>query len=126
MGCGWRACFILALLLVVGVPLASLVAGVVNPRHGWCGLPFVAVAVFSLLYNWGLEVRWRFHLRKCGSREGFQYTSGIPVVGNLFAVLGATFGWGDWWATMPAVLTVALDPCGLPWFVVAMIRTRQF
>lgn len=126
MGWGWRASFLLATLLVVGVPLASLVAGVMTPRQGWCGLPFSVMAVFSVLYNRGLELRWRLHLRKYGSREGFQYVSGIPCVGNLFGLLGATLGWGDWWATVPSVLAVAIDPCGLPWFVVTMIRTRQF
>lgn len=126
MGWGWRIVFVLATLVVVSVPLASLVTGIMTPRAGMWRIPFVAVAVLPLGYNWWLAIRWWRHFRKHGSREGFVYVSGIPCIGNLFAVLGAIIGWGDWWTALPAVLVIALDPLGLPWFVLEMIRTRQF
>lgn len=129
MGWGWRVVFSAAAVVPIAVPVGSLVAAFVAPRNwflGWCGIPFAAAAVLMAGYNWGLELRWRAHLRKHGSRDGFHYVSGIPVVGNLFAVLGAAVSWGDWRAAFLALVAVVIDAGGFPWFLIAMIRTRQF
>jgi hypothetical protein len=126
MGWSGRGGFVLAAAVAVGVPTASLVAAFVAPRSGWCGVPFAAAAVLLAAFNWYLAFRPAFYRRRYGSLEGFRRTSGAPLVGNLFAFLGALLGWGDWWAAVPEVVAVSLDPGGLPWFVVTMIRTRQF
>lgn len=131
MGCGWRGGFLLATAAVVGVPLGSLAAALVAPQEGWIGFVAVGfvgagVAILFAGLNWAVALRYPIHLWRHGSREGFQYVSGVPVVGNLFGTVGATVGWGDWRVATLALLAVVVDYGGLPWFVGTMIRTRQF
>lgn len=126
LGWGWWLFTVAAALTVVGVPAVSLVASFVAPREGWYGL--LAVAGAALLGGLNAYLSWvRFPLYcwRHGSREGYRFVSGIPILGSVSGTLGTAAGWGDWRAAVLALVAAVIDPGGLPWFLIAMIRMRQ-
>ena len=71
-------------------------------------------------------IRFPLHIWRQGTREGYRFVSGIPGLGSIGSTLGAVVAWGDWRAAVLALVAVVIDTGGFSWFLIAMVRTRQF
>jgi hypothetical protein len=119
-------------LIVGSSPLLLLAASLYYGLDGhsqW--RPFGLVAELLALWAGGFNfylsfVRGVIHLLRNGCLEGYRHVSGLPMIGNLLAILGVFLGFG---AIVPAVIglvAVAIDTGGAPWFVGCTWRDASF
>jgi hypothetical protein len=111
----------------VALVVVSLAVGQVRPRQSGLG---VALSVVGLLVG-GLNmylaaVRPAVYRWRCRSMDGYRNVSGLPGLGTLVVVAGGSIGFCDWRAAALGLLALAVDLCGLPWFLLATWRDRSF
>lgn len=105
-------------------PTASLAYGLVDHKSRTiASIIFVSLAaVFaacSFYLSFGRPLLFRL---RHGTLEGYRFVSGIPVIGNILALIGIALGFGAIDTAFCAIIVVALDTAGLPWFLVATWR----
>jgi hypothetical protein len=77
------------------------------------------VAGLNVYTSW---VRAFLHKILNGDLEDYKFVSGIPILGNV-AALVALWHCGNSWVTIAIVITIlVLDTGGMPWFVIATWR----
>ena len=91
------------------------------------GLIFVLLAAFFAVSNFYLSFGrpLLFRLRH-GTLEGYRFASGIPVIGNLLALIAVALAFGAIGTAVCVLVVVAFDTGGLPWFLVATWRDSSF
>ena len=103
--------------------VASLVASQIAPRDSGMGIGLLVCAVPVALLNFHMSfVRPALYRWRRGSKEEYRHISGIPLFGNMLAVIGGVIGFGDWRAGTIGMFAVALDTGGLPWFLLTTWR----
>ena len=112
-------CFLPAL-----VPLASLVAGLMRHQSNYfSAVGFViAAGAFTALNFYLCVIRPSLFLRRYGPDAEYRGPSPAPMFGDVFVILSALFGFGAIGTAAFALLVVALNPGGTPWFVFATWR----
>ena len=112
-------------LLLLG---ASLVFSVTSGnRQSTAALVVMIVAMFIATPNFYLSfVRpFVFHKRG-GSFDEYKHVSGIPIIGTVVVVVGASLGFGDALCSVLGLVTIALDTGGSVWLLVATWRDASF
>ena len=111
-------------LLPVLVPLASLVAGAIRHQSNYfSAVGSVAAAAFFAANNpYWCVIRPSLFRRRHGSDAEYRGPSPVPMSGDVLAILSAVFGFGAIGTAALALLVVALNPGGTPWFVFATWR----
>lgn len=105
--------------LPVLVPLASLLAGLVRHQANYFSAVgfVVAAASFAALNIYWCVIRPSLFRRRHGPEAEYSGPSPVPIFGDILAVLSALFGFGAIGTAALALLVVALNPGGTPWFV---------
>jgi hypothetical protein len=87
------------------------------------GLVLVAAAALVAGLNLYLAYLrpWRYR-RRYGSRTGYRFVSGLPLLGTLLTVGGCLVAFGSAPVGLIGVLAALADPDGLPWFPVRTWR----
>ena len=67
---------------------------------------------------------WR-HKRRFGDFAGYRHVSVIPVIGNVLVALAILQAMGSRSVAIVGLILLALDPGGLPWFLVFTWRDRS-
>ncbi len=118
-------------IVVCSGPVALMVASLAVGPCRFLGDPrSIGLAVLGLLVglcNVYLSIGrpWLYRRRR-GSMEGYRHVSGIPLVGSLLVVAAGVVGFGLGVTAVIGLLALALDPGGLPWFLVATWRDESF
>jgi hypothetical protein len=106
---------------------ASLAAGWFWPRTSPIGVALAVLAVPVLVLNLTLAfVRPVVYRLRHGSMDGYRHVSGLPLIGNLFAVAGAVVGFGDWRAAGVALFATVCDTGSMTWLAVVIWRDPSF
>jgi len=106
-------------LIPLAFPILSITLNGVE-NSGW----FLASMVFSGLalllgsFNFFLFfIRPLVHRMRGGKVEDYQFVSGLPVIGNLFALLAVALELGNVGVAIVGIVTAIIDTGGLPWFL---------
>ena len=51
--------------------------------------------------------------------EGYEFTSGLPMLGTLFQIAGCVVGFGSTPVGLAGIASALTDTGGLPWFVIS-------
>jgi hypothetical protein len=122
-----RAIGITVCLLPILLMVASIVVGLFWPRTSPVGVVLALFAVPLVFLNLYLAAaRPSLYRRRHGSMEGYRNVSGVPLIGNLLAVIGCVVGFCDWRAATVGLFALVCDVGGLPWFIVATWRDPSF
>jgi hypothetical protein len=122
-----RAIAVAVGLAPVVLMVASLAVGSSWPWSNPVGVALILVALPIAILDFFLAViRPWVYRRRHKSMEGYRNISGIPAIGNLFAITGGVIAFGDWRAAVVGLFALILDVGGLPWFVVVTWRDPSF
>ena len=117
---------ICALPLVLALVCALWPRAGHSPRHS-VGLVLVLVACALALLNFHLSfIRPWLHVRRHGTQEGYQFISGLPVLGTVLQAAGCAIGFGSVLVGVIGLVSGFLDTAGLPWFAVATWKDTSF
>ena len=111
-------------------PVVLLSVSLFYGTGGWTG-EFVGLGCTVLglligLLNVHLSfVRPRLYFWRHRSLEGYQFVSGIPVVGTFFVVIGGILGFRELPTAAIGLITLILDTGGSPWFLIMTWRDRS-
>jgi hypothetical protein len=114
-------------VVALGAAPVALVVGSWASDGDWHRFPrlafgLAAAALLVALFNFWLSFGRPRYLRWRHPEARLRNISGIPVVGSVLAALAGLTGFGGPAAPIVALLALALDTGGLPWFVVATWR----
>jgi hypothetical protein len=59
-------------------------------------------------------------------KEDYRWVSGVPLFGNLAILLGLWHCSPNIWLSVGALLAIAADTAGLPWFIACVWRDKSF
>lgn len=68
--------------------------------------------------------RYALHRIRGGSRESYQWVSGIPVVGSLLVALALIAFHESPWILSAALVLITIDTGGIHWLLGALIYER--
>ncbi|WCM92461.1 hypothetical protein M5C99_19205 [Acidovorax sp. NCPPB 2350] len=111
-------------LFPVLLALASLATAVLGEGLGTASeAPWLCgIALFIGLFNFSLSFVRPLWLHKVRGVHEVAGSSGAPIIGSVFAVLACTLGFGATLTSVVALIAVALDTGGAPWFLIATWR----
>ena len=107
--------------------ILSLLGGLCGyPEHFIAPLAIMLVALAVASLNFYLSFfRPKFYIRNHGSLDGYQYVSGIPVIGTLLIIAGGIYGFGSVIIAVIGLFALSIDVGGLPWFLIATWKDRS-
>jgi len=110
--------------LPVLVPLTSLVTGLVRSQSDYfSAVGFVIAAAFFAANNlYWCAIRPSIFRHRHGPDAEYRGSSPIPMFGDVLVILSTVFGFGAIGTAALALLVVALNMGGTPWFVFATWR----
>ncbi len=114
----------------VGFALFSLVAALRVTAEPPASLSMVIAVGFLIVAIW---IGWRnfytsfirYPLLKLLRVSRIRHVSGYPMVGTLSAVLAVISGFGSLPISALALVVLAIDTGGVPWFVACSWRSRE-
>lgn len=121
---GRRTLGALLCFLPAFVPLASLVTGLLRHQtNHFTAIGFVFAAAFFAATNlYWCVVRPLLFRRRHGPDAEYRGPSPVPMFGDILVILSSAFGFGAIGTAGCALLVVALNPGGMPWFMFATWR----
>ena len=122
-------CRLLGLLLGL-TPLVALlisfISGLGNTVSYTYSILFMLVALLIACLNFYLSVIRPFIFKiKHGSMAGYNFISGVPIVGSILIIFGLLSGFGSMPSSIIGVAAYSLDTAGLGWLVVASWDDRS-
>ena len=116
-----RAIGIVVCLSPPAIAVASVFAG---PRsYHPLVLLSLAFAAWVASMNFYLSfVRPWLYRRRQGSLEGYRFVSGLPIIATTIVVLMLLTNFGARIVAVSALVILALDTGGLPWFLISTWR----
>jgi uncharacterized RDD family membrane protein YckC len=108
--------------------LVSLIVGASQRRHAvFAAVGFITAGAVVAVLNFYLSfIRPRIYWSRHGSKDGYRFVSGMPIIGTVLTLLGAVFGFGAVGIAVVGIGAFALDTGGSGWFVVLTWRDRSF
>ena len=103
-------------------PVALAVWSLFAPRRQTWWVALVPLALGASIGSLNLYLTcvrpWLYRLRH-HSLEGYRYVSGFPVIGTILVTLALLASAGSKPIAAVALLVLAIDTGGLPWFLVS-------
>lgn len=108
----------------LAVAIASVVFGTDKPKHAnFFGIGFVAVGALVAAINFYLSfIRFPLYIARHHSKKGFQFVSGIPMIGSICIISGVLSAFGSVDIALVGVAAFVLDTGGSGWFIVSTWR----
>jgi hypothetical protein len=123
-----RLLFLVLAVAVVGVPVATLLtdARLFGGTHPVVGVIVFIIGALASVLNFYLSwLRFPVHRLRGGTKENFQWISGLPFIGSL-TILGVLLLPPSTLVSASCLLLVGVDTGGLPWFVASTWRDESF
>ena len=105
--------------------LHSMATTTLSTSFSWTALGLATLALVFALFNIWLAFGRPLYLSWRHPQREHRHVSGIPVVGNVIAVMAVIVGSGTLGTSLLALLAILVDIGGLPWFVIFTWRDQS-
>jgi hypothetical protein len=111
-------------VLPFALVLHSMATATLPASFSWTALGLATLALVFALFNIWLAFGRPLYLSWRHPQFEHRHVSGIPVVGNVIAVMAVIVGSGTLGTSLLALLAILVDIGGLPWFVIFTWRDQ--
>jgi len=95
--------------------------------HNMIGRIIFGLGAFISLSNLYFSfLRYPLVILLGGEKENYRSTSGIPIFGNLAVLVGLWLCSPSVWLNAGAIVAIAIDTGGLPWFIACVWKDKSF